>query len=220
MILQIQNQEEHSERVQPTPEGQLHVPNFPSLVRKENMTTPGMRPLTEADLAQRDPGLLLSYAEEMLSRTAWVSPAMSFPLPLPLRRGLLRLAGFQIGAKVTGLRQCAFQSNRVSIGDGSFVNAGCRFDGFGQVDIGRDVFLGPEVMILTATHEIDDDGQVERVPAFKPVTIGDRCWLGARVTVLPGVTIGEGTIIGAGAVVTKDCKPGAVYVGVPARQLR
>ena len=56
----------------------------------------------------------------------------------------------------------------------------------GQVDIGRDVFLGPEVMILTATHEIDDDGQVERVPAFKPVTIGDRCWLGARATVLPG----------------------------------
>jgi maltose O-acetyltransferase len=76
------------------------------------------------------------------------------------------------------------------------------------------------VMILTATHEIDDDGLVERVPAFKPVRIGDRCWLGARVTVLPGVTIGEGTIIGAGAVVTKDCKPGAVYVGVPARQLR
>jgi maltose O-acetyltransferase len=184
------------------------------------MTTPGMRPLTEADLARRDPGVLRSFADEMLERAAWVSPAMSLPLPLPWRRGLLRLAGFRIGAKVTGLQQLRFQSNRVSIGDGSFVNAGCRFDGFGRIDIGRDVFLGPEVMILTATHEIGEDGQVERQPIFKPVCVGDRCWLGARATILPGVTIGEGTIIGAGALVTKDCKPGAVYVGVPARQLR
>lgn len=181
---------------------------------------PGIRPLTEAELLQRDPGVLRSYAEEMLSRAAWIAPAMSFLLPLPWRRWLLRLAGFRIGAKVTGLRQCRFQSNRVSIGDGSFVNVGCRFDGFGLIDIGRDVFLGPEVLILTSTHEIDEDGQVERRPTFKPVHVGDRCWLGARATILPGVTIGAGTIIGAGALVTKDCKPDAVYVGVPARQLR
>jgi maltose O-acetyltransferase len=75
-------------------------------------------------------------------------------------------------------------------------------------------------MIITSTHPIDGDGQVARMPVPSQVSIGDRCWLGARVTVLPGVTVGEGTIIGAGAVVTKDCKPGAVYVGVPARQVR
>ncbi len=75
-------------------------------------------------------------------------------------------------------------------------------------------------MILTSTHEIDENGQAARMPVARPVHVGDRCWLGARVTVLPGVTIGEGTIVGAGAVVTEDCKPGAVYVGVPARQLR
>ncbi len=184
------------------------------------MTTPGMRPLTEADLARRDPDALRRYAVEVLDRTAWVSPTRSFLLPLSLRRGLLRLAGLQIGAKVTGLKQCWFQSKHVSIGDGSFVNAGCWFEGFGSIDIGRDAFLGPQVMILTSTHEIDEDGQVARTPSAKPVRIGDRCWLGARVTVLPGVTIGEGTIIGAGAVVTRDCKPGAVYVGVPARQVR
>jgi len=184
------------------------------------MTTPGMRPLSEEDLAARDPGALRYYVVEALSRTAWASLATSLPLPLPWRRGLLRLAGFRIGAKVTGLRECRFQSNRVSIGDGSFVNAGCRFDGYGAVEIGRDAFLGPEVMILTATHAIDEGGQAERDPVFKPVRVGDRCWLGARVTVLPGVTIGDGAIVGAGAVVTKDCKPGAVYVGVPARQLR
>ncbi len=184
------------------------------------MTTPGMRPLTEADLARRDPGALRRYAGEVLDRTAWVSPATSFLLPVSLRRALLRLAGLRIGAKVTGLKQCGFQSNQVSIGDGSFVNAGCQFEGFGRIDIGRDVFLGPQVMILTSTHDIDSDGQVARMPSCKPVRIGDRCWLGARATILPGVTLGEGTIIGAGAVVTRDCKPGAVYVGVPARQLR
>ncbi len=184
------------------------------------MTTPGMRPLTEAELARPDPGALRGYAGEVLDRVAWVSPAMSFLLPVSLRRGLLRLAGLRIGAKVTGLKRFGCQSNQVSIGDGSFVNVGCQFEGFGRIDIGRDVFLGPQVMILTSTHEIDEHGQAGRLPVARPVRIGDRCWLGARATVLPGVTIGEGTIIGAGAVVTKDCKPGAVYVGVPARQLR
>jgi maltose O-acetyltransferase len=179
-----------------------------------------MRPLTEADPARRHPSALRRYVGEVLDRTAWVSPTTSFPIPVSLRRGLLRLAGFRIGAKVTGLKQCVFQSNQVSIGDGSFVNMGCQFEGFGRVDIGRDVFLGPQVMILTSTHEIDEDGQVTRAPAARPVRVGDRCWLGARATVLPGVTIGEGTIIGAGAVVTKDCDPGALYVGVPARRVR
>jgi maltose O-acetyltransferase len=192
----------------------------PGLVRKEIMTTPGMRPLTEADLARRDPGALRGYASEVLDRAAWVSPAMSFLLPVSLRRGLLRLAGLRIGAKVTGLKKCGFQSKQVSIGDGSFVNVGCQFEGLGHIDVGRDVFLGPQVMILTSTHEIDEDGQVGRTPVTRPVHIGDRCWLGARAMVLPGVTIGEGTVIGAGSVVTRDCKPGAVYVGAPARQLR
>lgn len=172
------------------------------------------------ELAGRDRGALRRYASEVLDRTAWISPATSFLFPVSWRRRLLRLAGLRIGAKVTGLKQLRSQSNRVSIGDGSFVNAGCQFEGFGHIDIGRDVFLGPQVMILTSTHDIGEGGQVERNPTAKPVRIGDRCWLGARATVLPGVTIGEGTIVGAGSVVTKDCKPGAVYVGVPARQLR
>jgi maltose O-acetyltransferase len=151
---------------------------------------------------------------------ARVSPATSFLLPLFLRRGLLRLAGLQIGVKVGGLRQCGFQTTKVSIGDGSFVNVGCWFEGAGRVRIGRDAFLGPQVMIITSVHELDEQGQAARMPSCGEVSIGDRCWLGARATILPGVTIGEGTIVGAGAVVTKDCEPGAVYAGVPARRVR
>lgn len=187
------------------------------------MTTQGMRPLTETELAERGPGALRASAyhgAEVLRWTARVSPLTSYLLPLGLRRALLRLAGVRIGAQVTGLRHCGFQTRRVSIGDGSFVNVGCWFEGSGQIDIGRDVFIGPQVMIVTSVHEIDDGRQVARMPAPSEVRIGDRCWLGARAMIMPGVTIGPGTIIGAGSVVTKDCEPDALYVGVPARRVR
>ena len=81
---------------------------------------------------------------------ARVSPATSFFRPVSARRGLLRLAGVRIGAQVTGLKQCSFHTKQVSIGDGSFVNAGCRFEGAGRIDIGRNGFFGPQVMILMA----------------------------------------------------------------------
>jgi maltose O-acetyltransferase len=187
------------------------------------MATLGIRPLTETELARRGPGPLRASAYHAVDVLRWmvrVWPATSFLLPVSARRCLLRLAGLRIGAQVTGLKQCGFQTKRVSIGDGSFVNAGCWFEGAGSVDIGRDAFLGPQVMILTSVHEIDEDGQVDRMPVAGQVRVGDRCWLGARALIMPGVTIGEGTIIGAGAVVTRDCEPGAVYVGVPARRVR
>jgi maltose O-acetyltransferase len=187
------------------------------------LATPGMRPMTETELTQPGPGALKAsafHAGDVVRWMAGVSPATSFLLPLAVRRRLLRLAGIEIGAQVTGLKQCGFETKRVSIGDGSFVNVGCWFEGAGRVDIGRNVFLGPQVMIITSVHELDEHGQAARIPVPGQVSIGDRCWLGARATILPGVTIGEGTVVGAGAVVTKDCKPGAVYAGVPARQIR
>jgi maltose O-acetyltransferase len=187
------------------------------------MTVLGMRPLSKSELAEQGPGAVRSsayHAADVMRWVARVSPATSFILPLTLRRALLRMAGCQIGAQVGGLRQCGFQTKQVTIGDGSFVNVGCWFEGAGRVDIGRDVFLGPQVMIITSVHEIGPGGQVARMPTPSEVCIGDRCWLGARVTVMPGVTIGAGTIVGAGAVVTKDCDPDALYLGVPARRVR
>ena len=187
------------------------------------MATPGMRPLTETELTRRGPGRLRMsayYAADIVRWMLRVTPATSVLLPVSVRRGLLRLGGCQIGAQVTGLKRCGLATKHVSIGDGSFVNVGCWFEGGGSVDIGRDVFLGPQVMIITSVHQIDQDGQVARMPSPSQVVIGDRCWLGARAVVMPGVKIGAGTIVGAGAVVTKDCEPGAVYVGVPARRVR
>lgn len=183
----------------------------------------GMRPLTSAELAEPGPGALrgaVSYASETGRWLARVSLATSFLLPLGLRRFLLRRSGMRIGAKVTGLKQCGFETRHITIGDGSFVNIGCWFEGQGTVNIGSNVFFGPQAMVITSLHPCGPDGVAARMPVPTTVTIGDRCWIGARATILPGVTIGAGTTIGAGALVNKDCEPNAVYAGVPARRIR
>ena len=187
------------------------------------MVIQGVRTLTDAELADKGPNPLLASAyhgAEVLRWSARVHPGTSFLLPVSLRRVLLRLAGLKIGAHVGGLRHCGFQTRNVAIGDGSWINVGCWFEGAGQVEIGRNAFLGPQVMIITSHHPIDEHGEVARMPQPSKVRVGDRCWIGARSTIMPGVTIGDGTVIGAGAVVTKDCDPGALYVGVPARRVR
>jgi acetyltransferase-like isoleucine patch superfamily enzyme len=183
---------------------------------------PGIQPVAESVSIQPSPSKLQSAWHHAGDVTTWlgrVSPATSF-FPTPIRRSLLRLSGVRIGSNVAGLKHCGFETKHISIGDDSFVNVGCWFEGDGQIEIGRNVFLGPQVMILTSTHDIDAAGQVTREPVGCQVQIGDRCWLGARALVMPGVTIGEGTVIGAGAVVTKDCEPGALYAGVPAVRVR
>jgi maltose O-acetyltransferase len=103
---------------------------------------------------------------------------------------------------------------------GSFINAGCWFEGNGRIDIGCNCMMGPKVMVLTSIHALGSEGGVARQSEPRDVTIGDGCWLGARAMVMPGVTIGPGVVVAAGAVVTEDCDPGGLYAGVPARRLR
>jgi maltose O-acetyltransferase len=147
-------------------------------------------------------------------------PATSTLWPTPVRRMLLRLGGVKLGPVIWGLERCWFESENVSIGAGCAINSECWFEGHGRIVIGRDVLFGSQVMILTSDHEIFPDGQVARSATYGEVHIEDRCWIGTRAMIMPGVTIGAGTVIGAGALVTKDCDPGAVYVGVPAKRVR
>lgn len=88
------------------------------------------------------------------------------------------------------------------------------------VTIGDRVMLGPNVSILAATHETDVRSRREGIEYARPVTIGDDCWIGGHVAVLPGVTIGQGCTVAAGAVVTKDIPPWSVAMGVPARVVK
>jgi maltose O-acetyltransferase len=147
-------------------------------------------------------------------------PATSTLWPTPVRRTLLRLGGVKLGPVIWGLERCWFESENVSIGAGCAINSECWFEGHGRIVIGRDVLFGSQVMILTSDHEIYPDGQVSRSATYGEVHIEDRCWIGTRAMIMPGVTIGAGTVIGAGALVTKDCEPGAIYVGVPAKRVR
>ncbi|KXX79718.1 Maltose O-acetyltransferase [Madurella mycetomatis] len=88
------------------------------------------------------------------------------------------------------------------------------------VTIGDRVMFGPNVSLLSATHETDVRSRREYIEFAKPITIKDDCWIGGHVVVLPGVTIGEGCTIGAGSVVTKDIPPWSVAMGTPARVVK
>ena len=92
-----------------------------------------------------------------------------------------------------------------------------------QTHIGSDVMMGPDCVIYTRNHRFDRLDIPMREQGYgpvEPVVIGDDCWIGGRVTILPGVHIGNGAVIAAGAVVTKDVPPFAVVGGVPARVIR
>lgn len=109
----------------------------------------------------------------------------------------------------------------ISLGDYSGLGINCKVRG--PLTIGRDVMMGPDVIIYTENHEtartdIPMRGQGSTTP--RHVVIGDDVWIGARVIILPGVTIGRGCIIAAGAVVTHDIPEFTVVAGVPAKPVK
>ena len=109
---------------------------------------------------------------------------------------------------------------QTTIGARCFLNMGVVILDVGRVTIGDDVQIGPNVQILTPTHPLDAEQRRSRLEAAEPISIGDNVWLGGGVIVLPGVTIGRDTVVGAGAIVTRDLPPGVLAVGNPARVIR
>jgi maltose O-acetyltransferase len=131
----------------------------------------------------------------------------------------LKVAGHDL-AGPSGLRGARIETSRLRIGPRTFANRKLWIEGKGSVSIGSDVMIGPEVLILTSTHETLDNGRVRPQSNYLPVVIGNHCWIGARALLLGGVTIGDDVIVAAGAVVVSDIGPSGVYGGVPARLLR
>lgn len=99
----------------------------------------------------------------------------------------------------------------------STVGQRCFLDARGGIRIGRDASISREVAVWTATHIVDDP---DFDAALAPVEIGPRAWIGTRATLLPGVSVGEGAVVGAGALVTSDVEPYTVVGGVPAKAMR
>ena len=106
----------------------------------------------------------------------------------------------------------------IHIGKNVFINMGCKFQDQGGIFIGDGALIGHNVVLATLNHAISPGDRATMIPA--PIHIGRHVWIGANATVLPGVTIGEGAIVAAGAVVTKDVPKNTMVGGVPARVIR
>ena len=106
----------------------------------------------------------------------------------------------------------------ITLGKRVFINSGYKFQDQGGIIIGDDVLIGHNVVIATLNHALDPERRADLHPAT--VTIGDKVWIGSNATILPGVSIGEGAVVAAGAVVTKDVAARTVVGGVPARFIR
>lgn len=112
-------------------------------------------------------------------------------------------------------------SSEVSLGDNSGIGINCEIAP--GVTIGNDVMMGPDCKIYTTNHGMertDIPMWKQESTSVEPVVIGNDVWIGARVIILPGVHIGDGSVIGAGSVVTKDVEPYSVVAGNPAKLIR
>jgi acetyltransferase-like isoleucine patch superfamily enzyme len=113
------------------------------------------------------------------------------------------------------------KADKLVIGTGTYINRYTILDAHEQLHIGRHVMIGPYCYITDADHGTDASVSLQaQAMRRRPVVIEDDAWLGAHVTVLPGVRIGKGAVVGAGAVVTHDVPAMVVAAGVPARVVR
>lgn len=106
----------------------------------------------------------------------------------------------------------------IAVGNNVFINAGCKFQDQGGIVIGDGTFIGHNTVLATLDHDNDPEKRHILHPA--PIRIGSRVWIGANVVITKGVTIGDNSIIAAGAVVTHDIPANVMAGGVPAKVLR
>lgn len=137
------------------------------------------------------------------------------------RHRILRqlLGGFGEGSEIRPPMHCDY-GYQIRVGARTFINLGLVALDVATITIGDDVQIGPNVQLLTPTHPVEAEARRAKWEAAKPIIIGSNVWLGGGVIVLPGVGIGENTVVGAGAVVTRSLPSNVVAVGNPARVIR
>ena len=114
---------------------------------------------------------------------------------------------------------CTYGYN-TTVGDNFFLNVNGKLMDSGKITIGDNVFIAPNVSIITEEHAMDVKQRLEGLEYTHPVTIGNNVWICTGAIVLPGVTIGDNSVIGAGSVVTKDIPANSLAVGNPCRVIR
>ena len=110
--------------------------------------------------------------------------------------------------------------SNVHVGKNVVINFNANIVDDGEVFIGDDCMIGPDCKIATAVHPVSPGLRRHKLQYNKPVHIGNNVWLGAGATILPGVTIGDNSIVGAGSVVTHDVAPNTIVGGIPAKVIR
>ena len=132
---------------------------------------------------------------------------------------LARLFGAPTNAYVTAPFFCDYGSN-IELGDKVYFNFNCVVLDVAKVVIGNHVMFGPAVQVYTATHPMNAAARRTGIEFAKPIAIGNDVWLGGGAIVCPGVTIGDGSVIGAGSVVVRDIPDGVFAAGNPCRMIR
>lgn len=120
---------------------------------------------------------------------------------------------------ITAPFYCDYGFN-ISVGKNFYTNHNVTILDGAKVTFGDNVFIAPNCVFSTAGHAIDSDQRIHGLEIALPITVGDNVWIGTNVSVLPGVTIGSNSIIGAGSVVNKDIPEGVIAVGNPCKVIR
>jgi acetyltransferase-like isoleucine patch superfamily enzyme len=147
---------------------------------------------------------IIVYIPSHTIRLAWYRRVLNWQIGP--RATLLMGQYIQMGGRNSGVK--------VSIGKGTVINRGCQLYTTGGLIIGENVSISTGVWLVTGTHDMNDPLFPDN---YLPIVIGNHAWIGIRATILAGVTIGEGAVVMAGAVVTRDVPAYAVVGGVPAR---
>ena len=136
-----------------------------------------------------------------------------------IRRVFYKLMGMKIGNNSVIFRRADILAPySISIGDNTSIGWFCHLDGRGGITIGSNTNISSYTKLVTGTHDIDSLDYVSA--QFRPISIGSHVWVCTGAILLPGVTIGDGAVIAAGSVVTKDVPPYTVVGGVPANTIR
>ena len=140
--------------------------------------------------------------------------------PEPIRAGFEELIGKPVGDRFTLIPPFyADYGLNITVGEAVFIGYESAFTGHAPIDIGDEVMIAHKVNLITGGHPVDPDQRRAYLTAA-PITIEKNVWIGAAATVLPGVHIGAGAVVAAGAVVTRDVPPATLVAGVPATVVR
>lgn len=128
---------------------------------------------------------------------------------------ILGKAGIKTNGSFTIRPPFFFEKGNILIGSNSYINSGCVILDHAQVIIGESTFIGPHVTLTTVAHPTSPAERCSRL-LKQPIRIGNNVWIGAGAIILPGVTIGDGSIVAANSVVNRDIQPNSLYAGAPA----